>query len=131
MPIPTIICDPNQLAIQAACFSANCLGPDDREAIDIHARVRELAAIGGTSYIGHLPQLLVDAKSWSRLDEDTRRTITLLLDIDNAINKGASFPTDINSLRRDSRCYLCLPWEQKKNVKLFLKCRLNLLGQPE
>ena len=127
----TIICDPNKLAIAAACFLPNCLGPDDRQAIDVHVRVYELQAVGGINYIGNVPQLLKDTASWTRLDEDTRRCIALYLDIQNALNKGAVFATDINSLRAKSKCYLCIPWELRRAILLFLKCQLNALGAPE
>lgn len=128
---PTITCNPNSLAAAAACFGPSCTGPDMREAIDVYVRVQELAAVGGTDYRTNLAKLAVDTKGWLRLDEDTRRQITLLLDVDNALKKGAVFASDINSLQTASRCYLCLPWEQRKAIKLFLKCQLNTLGQPE
>ncbi len=128
-----IVCDPNALAAAASCFGPNCCGPDDRRAIDLHVRIQELAAIGGIDYrgmTGHA-KLAVDTKGWLRLDEDTRRQITLLLDIDNALKKGAVFPTDINSLKSAARCYLCTPWEQRQAMLLYLKCQLNSVGAPE
>jgi len=129
----TIVCDPNALAAAASCFGVLCTGPDAREGIDIHVRIQELAAIGGIDYRGAAgrAQLSVDAKGWFRLDEDTRRQIALYLDIQNALNKGASFPTDINSLQTAARCYICEPWETRRAFKLYLKCLLNKAGAPE
>jgi hypothetical protein len=128
-----IVCTPAALIKAAACFGPQCLGPDDRESIDVHVRVQELAAIGGTDYRGASgrAKLLIDAKGWFAFSEDERRMITLQLDIDNAINKGAVFGTDVNSLVKDARCYLCVGWETRRAIKLFLKCQLNALGAPE
>jgi hypothetical protein len=124
-------CDPNVLLTQAKCFLPACIGPDDREAIEIYVRVAELAAVGGTDYRTNLAKLLVDAKGWQALVEDHRRAVTLWIDVLNATNNGATIATDINSLRTGSKCYLCLGWETKKALKLFLKCQLNKLDQPE
>lgn len=127
----TIDCGPDTLAKASACLGPLCLGPDDREAIDVFVRVQELAAIGGTDYRNNLAQLVKDTKGYGKLDEDTRRRIALQLDIYNAINKGATFDSTINGLKVGAKCYLCLPWEQRRNIKLFLKCQLNKLSAPE
>jgi hypothetical protein len=129
-----IVCTPTALIKAAACFGPQCIGPDERESIDVHVRVRELLAAGGTNYTGSgggIKQLLIDSQAWKVFSEDERRMITLQLDVDNAINKGAVFPTDINSLKKDSRLYVGLGWETRRAVKLFLKCQLNALGAPE
>jgi hypothetical protein len=129
----TLVCDPNVLAAASACFAPQCIGPDDRESIDVYVRIQELAAIGGINYSGTagLRQLEQDVRGWYRLDEDTRRRIALYIDIQNALNKGASFPTDINSLRKAASCLLCESWEVRRNMKLYLKCLLNKVLAPE
>lgn len=128
-----IVCTPAALIKAAACFGPQCIGPDDREAIDVYVRMLELKAVGGTDYTGPsgLKQLLIDAKGWQPFSEDERRMITLQLDVDNAINKGAVFASDINSLRKNSKCILCVGWETRRAIKLYLKCQLNALGAPE
>ena len=132
VPIPvTLNCNANALLVASACFASNCLGPDDREAIQLVAMFHELAAVGGTDYVGNFPQLLKDASSWSILNEDQRRQIVTYLTVANAIKNGAGMTLNINTLRNQSKCALCLPWEQKKNVQLFLKCSLNALNEPD
>lgn len=127
-----IVCTPAALIKAAACFSPQCLGPDDREAIDTYVKIQELKASGGTDYTGTagLKQLLIDSKGFTPFSEDERRMIILQLDVDNAINKGAVFATDINSLKAGSKCILCVGWETRKAAKLWLKCQLNALGAP-
>jgi hypothetical protein len=124
-------CSANALLVASACFSDQCLGPDDREAIQLVAMFHELAAVGGTNYVGNLPQLLKDAASWQILNEDQRRQIVTYMTVVNAIKNGAGMSLNMNTLRAQSKCALCLPWEQKKNVELFLKCQLNALNEPD
>lgn len=133
MANPNLACDPNGLAINAKCFSNQCLGPDDREAIEVYAMMQELKAIGGTDYTGTngIQQLLIAAKGWQRLDEDTRRAIILYITVQNALGKGAVFASDINSLRAASKCILCIGWETRKNIKLLLKCLINQQQAPD
>lgn len=130
VPVVPLVCAANALVAASACFGPQCLGPDDREAIELIAMVNELAASGGINYVSNFSKLLADSASWSILNEDQRRSIVTYVTVVNAINAGASITLNINSLRTAAACALCLPWEQKKNVKMYLKCLLNSMDDP-
>lgn len=123
----------NALKSASACFLPQCLGEEDRLAIEIIVRMRELAVVpGGTNY--NLATLEVAAKQWLHsLSKDERQALSLYLDLQNAMTEGAQFPygTSINGLKRDAKCALCLGTEAKRNLILFLKWKLNTLNEPE
>ena len=125
-------CDPNDLVVASRCFIEPCASDAERQAIDILIRVKDLAAVGGTDYSD--PTALQAAfAGFNRLTKIERNAIALYLDLQNAITDGAVFPsgTDINGLKKDARCFLCIPKERRKQMLLALKCALNSLDEAE
>lgn len=124
-------CDVNTLLANSKCFTEPCISEDEREAIELFVRVENLAAIGGTDYRNSLTQLQIDAKDWQTIFPNQRKAMELFMDVENAIDNGASFSTNINDLKNSARCYECLGHEQKKRLMSFLKCAINTLGKPD
>ena len=125
-------CDPNALLVASKCFLEPCSSDAGREAIDILLRVRQLIALGGTDYSN--PTVLQQAaRGYNRMSPNERKSISLYLDLQNALTDGATFAdgTDINGLNKGARCFMCIPRERRKDALLFLKCQLNSLDKPE
>jgi hypothetical protein len=123
----------NDLKIAATCFMPQCMGEKERLAIELHIRLKDLAAVSnGTTYT--VASLLVAAKAWTDLRKDERQAIGLYLDLQNAIADSSVFPSGstANGLKIDSRCVTqCMGEEQLRNLNLFLKWKLNTLGEAE
>jgi hypothetical protein len=126
----------NALAAASSCFTT-CMLQEKRLAIDLYVRAKELAGnVGQPDYTGvaGLAQLRQDASTWTAqwLNEAVREGISLLLDIQNAVYVNAAFTaTDLNSLSAASSCFNCLDHDTKKKLLLFLKWKLNSLGEAE
>lgn len=129
----TYSCDINTLLQLSACYSPACLGQPDREAIEIYVAVQELAAAGGTDYTGNIEQLLIDSSPWTKKSAEQIKQVELYQGVENAINAGASVPTDINELKADAKCFLggCLGKERQRGIHAFLKCALGTRGFPD
>jgi hypothetical protein len=126
-----INCDLNTLLAASKCLQETCTAEEERFAIDLLARVTELAAAGGTDYRTNLTKLQNDAKQFQVLFKSQREAIALYIDLQNVVAVSPSFNTEINALKAAAKCYECLGHEWKKNLMLFLKCQLNSLGRPE
>lgn len=124
-------CDVNALLKDAACFLEWCMSDQQRLAIEIYLRVKNLAASGGTDYSSDLNKLLQDSKVYQALSANQRKAINLWIDMQNAVDNGASINQNVNALAKAAKCYECLGIETKKNVLEFLKCSINTLGKPD
>lgn len=131
MPESTTSCDINDLIARAKCFEKPCLGEIDQNAIEIFARVANLAASGGADYSANLNALLTAAKEYQVVPKDQRRAISLLLSLDNASDDGATISYDPNVLKSDAKCYSCLGIELQLQLLLFLRCQLAKLDKPD
>jgi hypothetical protein len=126
----------NALAAASTCFTT-CRMEEGRLAIDLYVRSMELAGITGQpNYTGvkGLAQLRQDASAWTAqwLNPALREAIALYLDIQNAVAVNAAFTaTGLNAISAASNCFACLDHETKKRLLLFLKWKLNSLGEPE
>lgn len=122
----------NELKVASACYLPQCLGENDRLSLDIAIRLKDLAVVpSGTNY--SLAAAKSAAALWlHNLSEDERQAIDLYLDLQSAINHGAQFPngTTVNGLKKDAACIACMGLEEKRNLALFLKWKLNSLGEP-
>lgn len=124
-------CDVATLVALSKCFMDPCLSDDDREAIEIYLRVQNLAAIGGADYTSDLNALLTDSKQYQTLSRIHRSAIALYIDMQNAVDNGASIGQDVNALKAAAKCYECIGDELKKQVLAYLKCQINALGKPD
>lgn len=131
MPEHTTSCAVNTLLARAACFEKNCLSEVDINAIEIYARIKNLAASGGTDYSSNLNALLKDSKEYQMLPKDQRRAISLLISIDNANDDGASVSYDPNVLKSNAKCFECLGIELQFQILLYLRCALAKLDKPD
>jgi hypothetical protein len=131
MPEHTTSCDVNTLLARAACFEKPCLGEIDLNAMEIYARVQNLAASGGTDYSASLNALLQASKQYQTLPKDQRRAINLVLSIDNANDDGAPVSYDPNVLESNAKCFKCLGIELQYQILLFLRCSLAKLDKPD
>ena len=124
-------CDLNDLKKRAACLMPRCLGEVDRSAIDIYVRAADLAAVGGTDYTANLTKLDSDAAAYSVLSVDEMKSIALYIDIQNAIQDGATFGGDasVEHLKELSRCLECVGTDRRKGMLLYLKCALAALDE--
>ena len=127
----TTSCAVNTLLARAKCFEKNCLGEIDWNAMEIYARVKNLAASGGTDYSANLNALLKDSKEYQMLPKDQRRAINLVLSIDNANDDGAVVSYDPNVLRANAKCFMCLGIELQLQILLYLRCSLAKLDKPD
>lgn len=128
-------CDINQLLTDSKCISGHCVSGAEWDAVDIAVRVANLAALaaseGGEDYTGDLTRLLTDARSWMALNCGTRKQVDLWMDIINAMAHGAPEPVDLDTFLASVSCYRCLGYETRKNLLLYLKCRINSLTWPD
>lgn len=131
MPESTTSCAVNDLLQRSKCLQRACLGEISMNAIEILARVKNLAASGGTDFSADLNGLLTASKEYQVLPKDQRRQINLILSIDNANDDGASVPYDPNELEALAKCYSCLGIELQLQVLLFLRCSLAKLDKPD
>jgi hypothetical protein len=131
MPEHTTSCAVNTLLARSKCLQRLCLGETDWNAIGIYARVKNLAASGGTDYSANMNALLQASKEYQVLPGDQRRAIDLLLSIDNANDNGASVSYDPNVLKSNAKCFECLGLELQMQILLFLRCSLAKLDKPD
>lgn len=129
----TFSCNVNTLLISAACFTDKCMAQPDRDAITIYARIKNLAAIGGTDYSDNLKQLLIDSATWRKRAEDELKAIAVYVSLENAINDGANINLNVNSLMTAAKCLRtqCLGKEDLNGVLAFLACSINTNEKPD
>jgi hypothetical protein len=128
----------NDLLTASECFWG-CWKEEEMMAVELEVRALELAGnAGAPNYTGAagVALLVQNAKAWSYqvLDAAKRQGIGLYLDQQNAAVVNAATPNgagSANTIKAASTCYSCVPFEQKKNYLLFLKWKLNTLGEPE
>lgn len=122
-------CNLDQLAQDSRCF-LQCFSPEERDAIRIYLSILSLQALGGTDYREDLTALLEAAKEWQVLSEEQRDAMQLKMDVENATDNGATFDSDVDSLKAQALQTLTIGREHRKNVLLFLECAINALGAP-
>lgn len=129
----TFTCDVNALMTLAKCFQDKCMSDPDRKAIMIYARVKNLAALGGTDYSADLKQLMVDSANWRKRAEDELRAIGVYITLENAINDGASINLNVNSLATAAKCLgaKCLGKEDQNGILAYLGCAINTQTKPD
>lgn len=128
----TYSCDVNALGVLATCFQDKCMSDGDRKAITIYARIKNLAALGGTDYSSNLKQLLIDSANWRQRAEDELKAIAVYIALQNAVNDGASINTNVNSLAIAAKCFgpSCLGATDQNGVLAFLGCTIETTDHP-
>ncbi len=125
-------CNVNTLLVLAKCFADKCMGRVDRNAIKIYARIKNLAAVGGTDYSSNLKQLMIDSANWRKRSRDELDAIEVYEALQNATNNGASPGTDVNALAAAAKCVSsqCLGEADQLGVLGFLKCSIETNDKP-
>jgi hypothetical protein len=125
--------DPIALRKLSACYIEPAMGEPYREGIEIHAKVKNLQAIGGANYDTNLPALLLASGYYKTFVCNEREAIRTYVTVQNALQDGATFVqgTSVNGLKKSARCYEQLPKEIRKNVLLFLSVAINLVDKPD
>ena len=143
MPVPTpqFACDIPTLVARSNFFLDPQAGESERDAVEIYAKIKNLAAIGGTDYSSNLNQLLQDSRAYKVLDKNQRKAISTYISLMNAIDDGATLAgvtggstdavTNISALMSAATCYKCLGTEDRKNLIEYLKCAMNASVKPD
>ena len=124
-------CDPNALLIASKCFLDPNIGVEQRKAIELHARVKELQALGGANYAGNISALMLAAAKWRLMMNNQREAISTYRTVQDSVTNGSGIATDINSLKKASSCYLAIGSEDKKNLLAFLSCSIGVFNKSD
>jgi len=120
------VCTPNTLLATAKCFSGSVLDSNKQRAMKIYFMAAQLAAIGGTNYLGHLSTTLVtDSRCKETLYPDQRDTIRLAVEFNNANAAGAALSTNIETLMQAIACLQNVPAEWMEVMEIHLRCALG------
>lgn len=123
----------NELKAASACYLPQCLGEADRLALEVIVAMKDLAVVpNGVNY--SVPALMSAASLWiHQLSKAERSAVAFYIDLQNAIDDGAQFAngTGVSGLRKDAKCLQasCVGQEELRNLLLFLKWKLNKVGQ--
>lgn len=106
---------------------------NDREAVTIYLRIKNLAALGGTDYSNNLKQLMIDSIAWQKRAKHELEAIAVWITLQNAINDGASVSSSPNTLYIAAKCLVakCLGKEQMNGIAAYLGCSINTLTKPD
>lgn len=129
----TYSCDVNGLLRASSCFMDKCMAEGDRKAIMIYARIKNLAALGGTDYSSNIKQLMIDSRQWRQRAEDELKAIAVYTALENAINDGASINLNANALAKAAKCLQvqCLGREDMNGLLGFLGCTITSQVKPD
>ena len=129
----TYSCNVNGLLKAASCFQDKCMSTQDRKALIIYARIKNLAALGGTDYSNNLAALMKDSITWQKRAKDELEAIAVYMALENAINDGATINLNVNSLAAAAKCLKagCLGNEQLNGIGAFLGCAITTTIHPD
>lgn len=118
-------CTEDSLVESNPCLSGNVFSPRDQMFVQVWFNILELQALGGTDYRSVVASTLIaDANCLAdNFDLSQYRTATLAVHRNNAVNAGATVPTDPNVLKDAIKCFEDYP--DPKNLILLLLCKLG------
>jgi hypothetical protein len=125
-------CDVNQLLKASACLQW-CVSEEDRLALELYVRCAELAVDSDDYTALGTAKLLSDAKAWignGTLNPTNRQAIALYIDVLNAVNEGANMSLTTPRFPAQAMQFRSLDSATKRNLLLYLKCRLNSIDEP-
>lgn len=101
------------------------LSERQQQAVRIWFMVKELQALGGTNYSATLAStMILDAVNLAdTMNLSERRTAVMAIYRDNAVEAGASIPSDTNTLLNEVKCFINHP--DLDAVELLLLCKLG------
>lgn len=125
-------CDLNALIQASKCVSDLCMSDSDRKAIELYARIWNLAAIGGKDYRNNLSLLMKDSMLWQKRSADTLHAVDTYITILNAVADGAAIGTDPKTILKNAKCMggNCIGKESMRGLLAYLKCAINQTDNP-
>jgi hypothetical protein len=127
----TYSCDPNVLIVASSCFIEPAMGDQYRRAIELHARVKELSALGGANYDGNISALMKAALKWRLFHCNQREAIATYRTVQDSIVNGSGISSNVNALKKSARCYVAIGKEDQKNLLAFLGCSISTLNKAD
>ena len=110
----------------SACYSGQKLGLADQKSIQVYLLAVQLAAIGGTNYVGNLERLLLnDSVCYQNKQPAELRQIELQIDYNNAVNAGGVISTDVSDQLAQAACIRNAQIEQLDGMILYLMASLG------
>ena len=117
----------SQANLLAPCFlSPGPITPQQQKAFYLYALALELAAIGGTDYIGRLALMASDAAALTcGMGEEDRNAARVQQAFTSAAAAGASVPATMNLKMAQISCLVELNQEELDEIDLMLTCKLG------
>lgn len=112
----------------AACYGVPAnLSPKQAKALDLYAKVLELAAIGGTNYLTLLTStLLSDAATMTcGMEQADRDAARLVIAFNNAAAAGATVPSTMAGKLDIAKCLVEATDKQLDEALVLLLCQLG------
>lgn len=82
----------------SGCYSGQVLGLNDQKALAVYLLAVQLAAVGGTNYVGSLDDnLMADSVCWQNKQPAEMVQLDLEIDYNNAVAAGGTVSTDIST----------------------------------
>ncbi len=123
---------PSESACTRETFMADtgCLKNFDaheRKVLALYFNILELAALGGTSYVGELDNgdLVEDAACLNTLDPNDKELGYLLVQRNNADDAGATIPATQDTLSQAIACLKLQPMAMIDAMTLLVQCQLG------
>jgi hypothetical protein len=118
-------CDRDTLIAASGCFSGQVLSIRKQKALKIYFMAAQLAAIGGTNYVGALSTtLMADSACKATLKPDELVKADLVVEMNNAVAAGAVIG-DINADMAQTACVETAQMNQLDAALLHLRCELG------
>jgi hypothetical protein len=119
-------CSRESLIDNGACFSGSVLPSNKQKALKIYFMAKQLAAIGGTNYIGNLTTTLIDdSKCKTQLSPSQFDVARITIEKNNAAAAGASISSNTQDWMADIACLETATPIQLKAAELHLRCELG------
>lgn len=124
--MPDPICTYQTLVEANPCLSGEVFTERDQKYLQVYFNVLELAALGGFDYSAVLDSTLINdaVQLADTMNLSHRRTATLAIHRNNAINAGATVPTDPDELKDAIKCMENYNLDPNALILLLL-CRLG------
>ena len=96
--MPPPVTNVDTLLNASGCYSGQTLGLADQKTLIIYLMAVQLAAVGGTNYVGVFDTtLLSDSVCWTNKQPAELTQLELEIQYNNAVNAGGSVSTDVST----------------------------------
>jgi hypothetical protein len=120
-------CNYETLLTQSGCFSGKTLTKNQQIAVKIYFLAAQLAAIGGTNYLGALGStLMTDSRCrFQAYTPDDYRAVDIVIEKNNAVSAGASISSNIDTVVTQVNCLQNAQLGQLRAAEQYLRCQLG------